>query len=149
MRSKVAYPVESQSMFDILGNPDSLGETGWQPESQSVVSLDKFVLAGMCAQDTEMSNTSGDMDRVVGHFQSGGLGLLFIIVFIACPQTLFAIGGRCKSTTINTTSRRHTWGQLDCGDLWTIAAICSCNLHFQNISLKLMKSLNNRGWTSH
>ena len=51
----------------------------------SVRSFDKPMFTSMHVRNLEMSDTSGDMNCTVHHFQSGSLGLLFIIVLVVCP----------------------------------------------------------------
>ena len=116
---------------------------------RSVISFDKLMSTSMCAWNLEISNTSGDMDCVICHFESGGLGVFFVTVLVVCPEIFFAIGGGCKSTTITVTLRRHTWRQLHCGHLLSLAVIHNSNFHLGNVNLELMKSLNNRGRSGH
>ena len=90
-----------------------------------------------------------EQDCVICHFESGGLGAFFVTALVACPEVFFVIGSGCKSTTITVTLRRHTWRQLHCGHLLSLAVIHNSNFHLGNVNLELMKSLNNRGRSGH
>ena len=101
----------------------------------------------MHAQNLEISNTRGDMNHVICHFELGSLGPFFVTALVVCLEAFFAIGSGCKSTTIDVTSRRHTWGQLHCRHLWILVVVYSSDIHLSNVDLELMEGLDNRGQT--